>query len=225
MVTYKELKIVKKNIEPKLFSIPGVVGVGLGVEKTGVLKIGEIEKKIFVDVEKITTKLLKQIPSEINGIPIVIKEIGKVGFLSIPTPKKDTNQWRKEWRPVFGGAHIGSGDLLYDAIEDTWGRVAGTLGLNVIDNTTGKEVLLSCRHVLYDERYGYEKNKIYQPALEEPIAILTRWNNKRDCAIATPLSNIKLSEKILYDYKSSFWCFFYNSGETIQAAGQTVLHT
>lgn len=73
--------------------IPGVGGVGLA------------GPEVIAYVEKITPELLREIPEELNGIPIMIKEVGK--FRILPLVTYPTLSRTERYRPVWGGVSIG----------------------------------------------------------------------------------------------------------------------
>ena len=181
----KRIIIAKENITPQLMEIPGVEGVGISV----------IKNTINIYAEKITDELLLQIPKEIEGYKTEVIETGK--FFAHQT-RKD------KWRPAPGGVSIGH-----------YAITAGTLGIPVIDNVSGRRAILSNNHVLanMDSVQNSRANKgdaIYQPgsydggSSADTIAKLERWVkmdevgiNKVDCAIGIPNADADLKDDIL----------------------------
>ena len=69
----KAIKI-KEKYAPQLLSIPGVIGVGVG---------GRKRAKIIVSVRKLTEELRSKLPSELEGIPVEIVEVGAIEARSL----------------------------------------------------------------------------------------------------------------------------------------------
>lgn len=198
---------IKKKSESKLFDIPGVVGVGL---------INPAQK-ITIYVEKLTSEIIKKIPTEINGVPVVIIETGE--FTAF--------QRTGRMRPALGGISIGH-----------YAITAGTLGTRTIDNVSGKRVILSNNHVLANadsiqNSRASKGDAIYQPgridggSSADTLANLERWvkidevgTNKVDCAIATPINDADLSDEIL-DIGIVNEMVNVTEGMSIQKSGRT----
>ncbi len=62
---------VKDRHEPKLLSVDGVTGVGIGKSKKGTLCI-----KVYV--KKKTAEIDKLVPKRIEGFDVEIEEVGEV---------------------------------------------------------------------------------------------------------------------------------------------------
>jgi len=175
----------KKMATPDLMAIPGVVGVG----------ISTIKNIINVYVEKITDWILLQIPKEVEGYKTEVIEIGEVILLQDRTDK---------WRPAPGGVSIGHPQV-----------TAGTFGAPVLDNVSGKRVILSNNHILANQdaiQYprANKGDEIWQPgradggSSADTIAHLERWIKwdttnpmTTDCAIATPINDVDITNEVL----------------------------
>ncbi len=66
---YQKLKRVKQKVEREWLNIPGVVAVGIG--KTGTGKPG-----LIVSVTELSMEIQTMIPTEIEGVPVELKESG-----------------------------------------------------------------------------------------------------------------------------------------------------
>jgi len=161
----------------------------------GVVGVGIQKGKIAVYIKKRTAETLSAIPLTIGGYGVKIVESGEFFAFQDRTGK---------WRPALGGVSIGH-----------YAITAGTLATRIIDNETGKRVILSNNHILAnkDSFQNSRANKgdaIYQPgsydggSSADTIANLERWVkldeigiNKVDCAIATPINDADLSDEIL----------------------------
>jgi len=146
----------KSFAEEILFPIEGIEGIGLS----------EKREVINIYVDKLTPELLSLIPAQIDNYNIEIYETGK--FYAFEDRKI-------KWRPAPGGISIGHPNV-----------TAGTLGCVVIDNISGKRVILSNNHILANQdsiqnsRANIGDN-IYQPGVADKgtetdtIAKLERW--------------------------------------------------
>ncbi len=161
----------------------------------GVVGVGIQKGQIAVYVKKITAVTLATIPMSIEGYGITVIESGEFFAIQARTDK---------WRPAPGGVSIGH-HLIW----------SGTLGTAVIDNISGKRVILSNNHILAnsDSIQHPKANKgdeIWQPgrldggSSADTIAHLERWvpfdeggTNTVDCAIGMPINDADLDDNIL----------------------------
>lgn len=125
MMNGKELQIYSKlkRWEKDLMAIPSVTALGVGGEH------------LYLYVEKIHRELLRTMPTEVDGIPVMLKESGRIrlfSLLEIPRTLARTERMR----PAMGGISIGSPDI-----------TAGTLACKVWDKITGEPLLLTNNHV------------------------------------------------------------------------------
>jgi len=164
---------LKKTIEPDLLKIQGVNGVGIQ------------KNQLIVYVEKITRFHLNTIPHSINGIPVKIKQIGKIQLV----------QRTSKWRPCPAGVSIGHYSI-----------TAGTLGLPVKKNN--EIMILSNNHVLaamdsLQNNRAQKGDSIIQPGAYDggteldKIGELSQWikyneqdYNTVDCALAKPIEEL-----------------------------------
>jgi hypothetical protein len=152
------LKAAQKGIEAEFWSNPNVHAVGLGPKIVGGKvtddwavvvtvqhKIGEMKLRLT------RQKIIPNITDE--GILTDIEEGGP--YPVIPPPAFGTGaERRKRMRPAPGGCSIGGA-----------GVTAGTLGMNVIDNKTGKRATLSNNHVLANVDKNPPGTAVYQPGI------------------------------------------------------------
>ena len=138
-----------KKWQANIMRIPGVVAIGRGEGSPA---------KIVIYVEKLTPKVEKMIPRTLEGIPVEIRESGKIRILPLleePLPMAIEPARTSRVRPLVGGISIGS-------IHVT----AGTLGCMAVD-TMGRVVGVSNNHVLlaadWGTQEGYPHGEIVQP--------------------------------------------------------------
>ena len=81
----------KEKIKDKLFAIPGVVGVGISSGSGDFLNIY---------VKQMTDELKEELPSEVNGLPVRVIEVGDIRAL------QRTGKMRPA-RPGISIGHIG----------------------------------------------------------------------------------------------------------------------
>jgi len=148
-----EVVRIKKKYEEYLLGIKGVTGVG-------------VNGSIVVYVEKLTPELRKVLPKDIEGIPVRIKEVGRIKIILSRTDR---------WRPAPGGVSCGHPEI-----------TAGTLSCRAYDLKT-KEILgLSNNHVIALDwgalHIGEEGDSVLQPGPydggrdpRDKIGELERW--------------------------------------------------
>ncbi|WP_368294217.1 hypothetical protein [Dehalobacter sp. TBBPA1] len=159
-----------------LLSLNNVVGIGYGLKEVK----GKLtdQKAIVVMVSrKVTqTELIRRhvVLKSIEGFVTDVIEVGKVSAHRIqeegPIREAEDNVSRKSsWRPAPGGVSIGHYKI-----------TAGTLGVVVYDNFTGKKLILSNNHVLANSTNGKDKRaKKGDPILQPgPLDGGTKRNDK-----------------------------------------------
>jgi hypothetical protein len=197
---FKRFKDVKVKNREKLLSLPNVNGVGVGPKMVRGEPTTEAAVRVYV-TKKVPGERLKKeekIPGKIGGVITDVVQIGEVHFLS--------HTGRQ--RPARGGDSVGDCRPTYTS--------AGTLGGLFIDNTDGKQVILSNTHVLagFDDEtidYAAVGDLEVQPGTydwgdctDDVIATLKRWVqykvtpawNKVDCAIAEVINPADVTNDI-----------------------------
>jgi hypothetical protein len=66
-----KIREIKRKHEGKWQSVAGVTAVGIGKTSSG-------EYGIIISVKKIDRRVKKEIPNEIDGVPIQIQETGEI---------------------------------------------------------------------------------------------------------------------------------------------------
>ncbi|HYM60603.1 MAG TPA: hypothetical protein VEZ11_06900 [Thermoanaerobaculia bacterium] len=162
--------------------LDNVIAVGIGEQVTGGVPTGVLAVKLFVRIKYPRHQLGAHdaLPSELNGLPVDIEEIGTVHALA-PNP-------RTRIRPAPPGSSIGFGPPP---------TMAGTFG--ALAAIGAKRYVLSNNHVLANENQYPIGGPIYQPGpldgggtpAANKIAKLTKFirlnpagPNDVDCAIA-----------------------------------------
>lgn len=140
------VKQVLEDWRQTLLRIPGVSIVGRSVGSSS---------KIVIYVEKLSLQILSAVPPFIEGIPVELRQSGKIRILSM-MPRTLAQSRTSRFRPLVGGCSIGSIHI-----------TAGTLGGIAVDNLTGELVGLSNNHVLLSSDWGtqagYPNGEIVQP--------------------------------------------------------------
>lgn len=146
MASDAELRAIRDRAEPLLFKIPGVTAVGIGGRERAGRPTGEVVLKVFVRLKRprdqVATK--DMIPSEFEGVPTDVSELGTPELLEAPPPGKealpDNHLEDDRRRPLVGGSQIQ---------VDLTGAGVGTLGC-LLRHTTdaNKFYALTCFHVL-----------------------------------------------------------------------------
>jgi hypothetical protein len=142
---------VPRDLWKRIRKYPNVVGYSGSLQPR--IRGGVVvpdEKCIRVYVKKklpaIQLKPAHRIPSEIDGIPVDVVEVGEIRALSSPPDRT------KKYRPLVGGISIGHYLI-----------TAGTLGWFAKDNTDGEIVMVSNNHVFANENKGKKGDPILQP--------------------------------------------------------------
>jgi len=68
-----DIKQVKARHEQALLAIPGVVSIGIGLDADG-------EQAIIIGLEKNKKEPGQQLPSELEGYTVIVREVGSVGI-------------------------------------------------------------------------------------------------------------------------------------------------
>lgn len=222
---------VRKWIE----QIPGVSGTALTHSYiTGISKPGY---QIVVYLKYYDEQIINQIPSSIDGIPVVFKVIGEVTIQNLKAPLKEVKITSMQtptsrFRPIKPGTSIGN-----QKITDTGYTDAGTLGgFPTLPN--GEHIILSNNHViahnLPGESLGSIGDSIVQPGTldggkspADTIGQLSKWitiapsgSNRVDCAYATINSGITLDANTLCNYRINS-TIIPRIGMEIKKAGRT----
>ena len=71
LMTIPSIQEVKKKHEAKLMSLPGVVSVGIGLDPGG-------RPAVIVGLDKSRPEVEAQIPSQLEGHPLVIQILGPI---------------------------------------------------------------------------------------------------------------------------------------------------
>lgn len=170
------VKDIKERHEADLRKIKGVIGVGYN-------------GSIIVYVEKATPQTVSFIPKNIEGQNVKIIETGSIKLLSFPVVSAIYGSRVDRVRPPVGGISI-SHQL----------GTAGTLESAVKDKSTGKNLGLSCNHVIGmqwgEMSEGKQGDAVLQPGVydggtnEDKIGELQKWvrvendkNNSIDAAV------------------------------------------
>jgi hypothetical protein len=190
-----------------ILGIPGVTGIG---------RAGSPEGRIIVYVERLEPRTLSAIPSEIEGIPVVVRTTGRIRLLSLlppaPTPAPVAapvaaleEVRTSRLRPAPGGVSIGNPRI-----------TAGTFSCMVLDALTGRPVGLSNNHVLLSAPWGNlpggPGEPVWQPGKYDGgtsedrvgttlrgvgVSTETERENLVDAAVFEPLSPDILSPEVL----------------------------
>lgn len=127
----EKLKKVKIKNRDNVMKLANVTGIGVGRKRVGDEVTETLAIRVYV-VKKLPIEKLKKediIPSELDGVPTDVVEIGNVRFMA-------WNVFRN--RPAEGG----------ESLSNCGHHHSGTLGGVFIDNTDGSEVILTNNHVI-----------------------------------------------------------------------------
>ena len=144
------IQSVINQAAPSLLDYPNITGIALG------------GGHVIVYVERVTSAILRKIPTQINGVEVEVKSSGKLQLLSmmaaplLTTPLSNTGRIR----PAIGGYSCGCPEI-----------TAGTFTGTVRDKTTGQKVGLTNNHVAlgapWGTKDGFVGNPIYQPGVAD----------------------------------------------------------
>jgi hypothetical protein len=215
LTEYELLKAAQKGIEQQFLPHEGVNAVGIGHKIKNGVDTGELAVIVFVTKKQSQLRLRlsrrKVVPKKFVAADISVQtdvqEAGPFQIISSmrPMEKHKEDRWTR-WRPAPGGVSVGGENV-----------TAGTLGIVVRDNVSGKKAILSNNHVLANTDKNPPGSKIYQPGLydhgseQDVIGTLSRTipiqmckqdgyqcpMNKYDAALALPFNENDLSTEIL----------------------------
>lgn len=192
---HKHLESVKKQIQEKILSLPGVNGLHIGKKTVAGRQTDDIAIVIHVD-KKIPAAQLESnhlVEPIIDGVKTDVIENGRASLLVITeaeTGARERATAKDEgapppldprwFRPLVGGCQIATS------------AAAGTLGGFVRSN--GDVHLLSCRHVL-----GDAGAQVYQPGIGDAyqVASVIASSVSLDCAIAKLSSGVDWNNYVL----------------------------
>lgn len=212
-----DLELVKvKAFEARaeIEKMPGVIGTSISY--SSVTKIGE-GFNVVVYLEKHDEKLIKSLPGNINGLPVVYKVTGKI-YAKVNTTKT---------RPLLSGSSIG--------ILGKSGT--GSLG-GFPKDANGKYVILSNNHVIGNQWANNKTGKIgdtvIQPSTKDGgkssdvVGKLSKYvyvyhtntgiENKVDCAYAMPTVMVNSNSICNYNIDGSV---YPQIGQPVKKAGRT----
>ncbi len=66
-----DIKQIKAEHEQRLLALPGVVSIGIGLDADG-------NQAIVVGVEKDDPQLARQIPDELDGYAVIVRQVGSI---------------------------------------------------------------------------------------------------------------------------------------------------
>lgn len=156
----------KRNAERDLLDRHGVVGVGIGLAESVGESTDVVAIKVYVEPGH---PVRASLPAALEGHPVTVVEQPRIEFLGVATDsgaRVESSPDKSAYNPVCGG--ISAGPTKPFGVNN----VTGTLGAVVIDNETGKPMLLSNYHVFAVEG-DWHGNHITQPAVEDgPISVV-----------------------------------------------------
>ena len=183
-----EIRPVKESEEAALLKRSGVTGVDIGYKYVKGKKTDELAIRVYVEQKKDVPKS-EMIPKTINGVKT---DVIQRKFVLHPLKVKLTDiavmADTGRYDPLKGGISIGPCRAIGGYI------FAGTLGAIVIDNSTGKEMLLSNFHVMCVDDTWTVGNTMCQPSRIDTgvcpgdvVGTLQRASlgGKVDCAVAS----------------------------------------
>lgn len=182
-----ELKRAKQAAEAELLNRPGVTGVDIGYKEVNGKPTDVIAIRVLVQ-NKRDVRPDERVPETIGGFPTdVIQRRFEPQALSRDATELVIQIDAQEYAQLKGGISIGPWRLIRG------GALGGTLGLPVVDKTTGKPMLLSNYHVMCVDKSWSVGDVIMQPARIDQgtnpnsvVASLQRGvlGNNVDCAVA-----------------------------------------
>ncbi|HEX4949097.1 MAG TPA: hypothetical protein VFZ34_20640 [Blastocatellia bacterium] len=202
-----QLLAVYKQVEQELMTIPGVVGVGIGLKEVHGQLTDEICFRVYVAAKKDKADLAPQeiIPAEIQGFKTDVIKV-----------YEQTAQVFVERREVSEHATL-TGGIAVSSEKNP--NEYGTLGWFATDTSNNSRVLLSNEHVLYPlftigDKMAKDGDRIAQPFHSKKCCchtgviannVTSVSNDKVDCAIAKldgsrPINRVitnKATDKIL----------------------------
>lgn len=180
------LREAKRRFGPRILSIRGVIGLGIGYKIVRGESTDELALVALVE-RKLPREDLRygqEIPdgltfiSDSNRQQVTVRTDVQEASPPRPAPHVTPSSLRVRIRPVPGGVQTGNA------------TGSGTLGGWAMDDLTGRFVLISNRHVLGDA-IG---TPVFQPLYPlpgdpyEPIGALERYSRRYDATIGTAIS-------------------------------------
>jgi hypothetical protein len=183
-----KLRQAKVTAEKKLLNQPGVTGVDIGFKEVGGRPTDTLAIRILVEKKLADVPSAELVPQAIKGFPTdVIERKFELHPLTLDVRDLVLAADNKEYPVVTGGISIGPCRPVANRV---WG---GTLGAMVVDNVTGKPMILSNFHVLCVDKSWSDGDPIAQPARTDggtcpiaEVAVLKRsvLGGQVDCAVA-----------------------------------------
>ncbi|MDI6870459.1 MAG: hypothetical protein QME79_03700 [Bacillota bacterium] len=215
----EKLARIAEERREELFALPNVVGVAVGYKRRGGAVTDQPSVVVLVRKKVPLAQLAPDevIPSEVEGVPTDVVEVGDLKALEALPEEPDPEAHRRKLRPARPGISIGHFRV-----------TAGTLGAVVYDRESGEPLILSNNHVLANSqtprgRRAAIGDPVYQPGpydggtAADTLATLHRYVplrfptrrpaaasrsaapalNQVDAAVARPLSPELLRPEIL----------------------------
>ena len=149
----QKFKSEKDKIRKSMMKLPGVVGVGWGLQEKNGKRTGQQVIRVYVTKKVSEGELGKDnvIPKKIKlkGGEKIATDVMEVGHIEL-------RGFTGKYRPAQPGAVVGHPQ----------GNFAGTLGAVATDNVDGKKVFISASHVLANENNAQVGDNILQPAVQ-----------------------------------------------------------
>lgn len=85
-VTLERVRAIKEKFQDQLLSRENVIGLGIGLRTVGGQQTDEIALVVLVS-HKVPTSALAvrdRLPSQIEGVPVDVQEIGEIGIQNRP---------------------------------------------------------------------------------------------------------------------------------------------
>jgi hypothetical protein len=179
----------KKKAEESLLKLPGVTGVDIGFKEVGGKATDQIAIRVLVAEKKDVPKA-QRVPEQIDGIPTdVIQRKFELHQMASRMREADLHPMvdAGTYTPLKGGISIGPCRAIGGFV------FAGTLGCVVIDNASGKHMLLSNFHVMCVDNTHAVGDAMTQPSRVDGgacpggvVGTLARQSlgGQVDCAVA-----------------------------------------
>ena len=179
----------KNKAEESLLKLPGVNGVDIGFKEVGGKPTNQLAIRVLVTQKRDVPKA-QRIPSEIDGIPtdVIQRKFELHQFVSkLRVEELHPMVDAGTYTPLKGGISIGPCRAVGGFV------FAGTLGCFVIDNVSGKHMMLSNFHVMCIDNGHAVGDTMAQPSRVDGgacpggiVGTLARQSlgGKVDCAVA-----------------------------------------
>ena len=145
MSNQERVREAKEAYKEEIFSMPNVVGVGIGFKNVNGEKSDQTCLKVLVRRKLPLAGLDPDsvVPKEAGGVQTDVLQVGELRAWQAPTER---------WRPAPGGVSIGHYKI-----------TAGTFGCVVKDRNSGARLILSNNHVLANSNDASPGDVILQP--------------------------------------------------------------